>query len=61
MIEREANNLHQVIDILHLKQKEYADIIQTRTSGDSTDHSEIRRITGMLMLFPQVFVFYVHK
>ncbi|KAK9941380.1 hypothetical protein M0R45_017986 [Rubus argutus] len=48
MIEREANNLHQVIDILHLKHKEYADIIQTRTSGDSTDHSEIRRITGDL-------------
>lgn len=46
MIEREANNLHQVIDILHLKHKEYADVIHTRASGDSTDQSEIRRITG---------------
>ncbi|KAL6200759.1 hypothetical protein ACLB2K_030540 [Fragaria x ananassa] len=48
MIEREANNLHQVIDILHLKHKEYADVIHTRASGDSTDQSEIRRITGDL-------------
>ncbi|XP_050368274.1 E3 ubiquitin-protein ligase BRE1-like 2 [Argentina anserina] len=48
MLEREANCLRQVINILHLKHKEYADIIQSRASGDSTDQSEIRRITAEL-------------
>ncbi|CAL2242069.1 unnamed protein product [Prunus armeniaca] len=48
MMEREVKNLREVIDILHVKQKEYADVIRTYLSSQSTDQSEISRITGEL-------------
>ncbi|CAB4288058.1 unnamed protein product [Prunus armeniaca] len=48
MMEREVKNQREAIDILHMKQKEYADVIRTYLSGQSTDQSEIRRITGEL-------------
>ncbi|KAM1331737.1 hypothetical protein FF1_044140 [Malus domestica] len=48
MMEREVKNLHEGIDFLHLKHKEYADVIRTYLSSHSRDQSEIRRITGEL-------------
>ncbi|CAL2257889.1 unnamed protein product [Prunus armeniaca] len=48
MMEREVKNLREAIDILHVKQKEYADVIRTYLSSQSTDQSEISRITGEL-------------
>ncbi|CAL8150087.1 unnamed protein product [Prunus armeniaca] len=48
MMEREVKNLREAIDILHVKQEEYADVIRTYLSSQSTDQSEISRITGEL-------------
>ncbi|KAL6274308.1 hypothetical protein ACE6H2_025000 [Prunus campanulata] len=53
--EREVKNLREVIDILHVKQLEYADVIRTYLSSQSTDQSEIRRITAS-KLFVSAFV-----
>lgn len=46
MMKEEANNLHEVIDILHLKHKEYADEVQTCIGSHSMDQSEIKRLEG---------------
>lgn len=46
LMKEEASNLHEVIDILRLKHKEYADGIQTCIHSHSVDQSEIRRLTG---------------
>ncbi|KAM2274677.1 hypothetical protein ACFX1S_044448 [Malus domestica] len=48
MMEREVKNLREGIDFLHLKHKEYANVIRTYLSSHSRDQSEIRRITGEL-------------
>ncbi|CAB4261724.1 unnamed protein product [Prunus armeniaca] len=48
MMDRVVKNLREAIDILHVKQLEYADVIRTYLSSQSTDQSEIRRITGEL-------------
>ncbi|PQP98888.1 E3 ubiquitin-protein ligase BRE1-like 2 isoform X1 [Prunus yedoensis var. nudiflora] len=45
MTEREVKNLREAIDILHVKPLEYADVIRACLSSQSTDQSEIRRIT----------------
>lgn len=42
----EANNLHEVIDGLHLKHKEYADGIQCYIHNHSVDQTEIKRLAG---------------
>lgn len=55
MLKEEANNLRGVIDILHLKHKEYADRIQTYISSHSVDQSEMTRLTGFLDI--QTFLF----
>ncbi|XWS73440.1 hypothetical protein CRYUN_Cryun02cG0129000 [Craigia yunnanensis] len=46
MMKEESKNLHDVIDTLHLKHKEYDDGIQTYISSHSTDQSEIKRLQG---------------
>ncbi|XP_012093331.1 E3 ubiquitin-protein ligase BRE1-like 2 isoform X2 [Jatropha curcas] len=51
MMKEEAKNLHKVIDVLHLKHKEYTDEIQTYVSTHSTDQSEIKRLAGELEEF----------
>ncbi|KAJ9153358.1 hypothetical protein P3X46_026806 [Hevea brasiliensis] len=48
MMKEEAKNLHEVIDVLHLKHKEYTDEIQTSISSNSVDQSEIKRLAGEL-------------
>ncbi|TXG73101.1 hypothetical protein EZV62_001680 [Acer yangbiense] len=48
MMKEEARNLREVIDILHLKHKEYANGIQTYISNHSADQSEIQRLAGEL-------------
>ncbi|GLT39461.1 hypothetical protein SLA2020_136500 [Shorea laevis] len=48
MMKEEAKNLHEVIDALHSKHKEYADGIQTYIRNHSVDQSEIKRIEGEL-------------
>ncbi|PON65184.1 Cdk-activating kinase assembly factor [Parasponia andersonii] len=48
MMKEEANNLNSLIDVLHLKHKEYADQIATYKSNHSLDQSEIKRLAGEL-------------
>ncbi|KAK9273851.1 hypothetical protein L1049_018663 [Liquidambar formosana] len=48
LLKEEATNLHEVIDVLHLKHKEYADGIQTYFNSHSVDQSEIKRLAGEL-------------
>ncbi|GLT71354.1 hypothetical protein SLA2020_433820 [Shorea laevis] len=48
MMKEEATNLHEVVDALHLKHKEYTDGIQTYIRNLSVDQSEIKRIEGEL-------------
>ena len=48
LMKEEVDNLHKVMDILHLKHKEYADEIQTCIENNSVDQSEIKRLNGML-------------
>ncbi|KAJ0083929.1 hypothetical protein Patl1_29941 [Pistacia atlantica] len=48
MMKEEAKNLHEVIEILHLKHKEYANWIQTYICNHSVDQSEIKRVAGEL-------------
>ncbi|KAG5628493.1 hypothetical protein H5410_000210 [Solanum commersonii] len=42
MMKEEANYLHQVIDVLHLKHKEYADAIEACNQRQSADQSELK-------------------
>ncbi|KAF6149358.1 hypothetical protein GIB67_016896 [Kingdonia uniflora] len=48
LMKEEAENLHKVIDILHLKHKEYEDEIQTCIHSHTADQSEIKRLAGEL-------------
>jgi len=45
-----ANNLRQAIDILHQKHKQYADEINSYLDSHSKDQSEIKRISGTVLL-----------
>ncbi|KAJ8635964.1 hypothetical protein MRB53_010231 [Persea americana] len=47
-LREEADNLHKVIDILHMKHKEYADEMQKYFESHSRDQSEIKCLTGEL-------------
>lgn len=46
LMKEEVDNLHKVMDILHLKHKQYADEIQTCNENNSVDQSEIKRLLG---------------
>lgn len=46
MMKEEANNLREIIEILHLKHKEYADEIQTYVRSHLMDQAEIKRLSG---------------
>uniref|UniRef100_A0A5B7BKN1 E3 ubiquitin protein ligase n=1 Tax=Davidia involucrata TaxID=16924 RepID=A0A5B7BKN1_DAVIN len=48
LMKEEANHLHEVIDVLHSKHKQYADGIQTYVHSHSVDQSEIKRLEGEL-------------
>lgn len=46
-MKEEAGHLHEGIDVLHLKHKQYADEIQTCFNNHSVDQSEIKRLAGI--------------
>lgn len=46
MMKEEAKSLHEAIDVLHLKHKEYAEDIQIYIRSHSEDVSEIKRLEG---------------
>lgn len=48
MMKEEANYLRQVIDVLHLKHKAYADAIEACNQRQSADQSELKRLEGEL-------------
>ncbi|XP_030524209.1 E3 ubiquitin-protein ligase BRE1-like 2 isoform X2 [Rhodamnia argentea] len=48
MMKEEAKSLHEAIDVLHLKHKEYAEDIQIYVRSHSEDASEIKRVEGEL-------------
>lgn len=48
LMKEEAGHLHEAIDVLHLKHKQYADEIQTCINNHSVDQSEIKRLAGEL-------------
>ncbi|CAA2992289.1 Hypothetical predicted protein [Olea europaea subsp. europaea] len=48
LMKEEAGHLHEGIDVLHLKHKQYADEIQTCFNNHSVDQSEIKRLAGEL-------------
>ncbi|XP_042514647.1 E3 ubiquitin-protein ligase BRE1-like 2 [Macadamia integrifolia] len=48
IMREEAHSLRKVIDILHLKHREYAHEIQTYVHSHSMDQSEIKRLAGEL-------------
>uniref|UniRef100_A0A2P2LH56 E3 ubiquitin protein ligase n=1 Tax=Rhizophora mucronata TaxID=61149 RepID=A0A2P2LH56_RHIMU len=48
MMKEEAKNLSEVIDVLHLKHKEFSDQIQTYINSHSVDESEINSLAGDL-------------
>ncbi|XP_015581901.2 E3 ubiquitin-protein ligase BRE1-like 2 isoform X1 [Ricinus communis] len=48
MMKEEINNIHEVIDILHAKHKQYTDEIQIYISSHSKDQSEIKHLAGEL-------------
>lgn len=48
MMKEEAKNLHEVMEILHLRHKEYADQIETYISSHSVDQAEIQHLAGEL-------------
>lgn len=47
-MKEEANHLQVVIDTLHDKHKEYADMIQSYSSTHSVDQAEIKKISGFM-------------
>lgn len=58
MMKEEANNLREIIEIIHLKHKEYADEIQTYVSGHLKDQAEIKRLSGLWGIsFPIFLIF----
>lgn len=46
LITEEASHLHEVVDVLHLKHKKYADEIQSCIDNHSVDQLEIKRLAG---------------
>ncbi|KAK6141297.1 hypothetical protein DH2020_024966 [Rehmannia glutinosa] len=48
LITEEATRLHEVVDVLHFKHKQYADEIQTCINNHSVDQLEIKRLAGEL-------------
>lgn len=48
MMKEEAKNLHEVMEIIHLKHKEYADQIENYISSHSVDQAEIQHLAGEL-------------
>ncbi|KAI3791297.1 hypothetical protein L2E82_05029 [Cichorium intybus] len=48
LMKDEINNLKTIIEALHVKHKEYADMIQSYTHSNSVDQSEIKRVAGDL-------------
>ncbi|GFP96126.1 E3 ubiquitin-protein ligase bre1-like 2 [Phtheirospermum japonicum] len=48
LITEEASRLHEVVDVLHFKHKQYADEIQTCINNHSVDQLEIRHLAGEL-------------
>ncbi|KAK1429082.1 hypothetical protein QVD17_11282 [Tagetes erecta] len=48
LMKEEANHLQVVIEALHVKQKEYADMIQSYSSTHSVDQAEIKKVSGEL-------------
>lgn len=46
MMKEEATNLGEIIKILHLKHKAYADEIQTYACSHLMDQTEIKRLSG---------------
>ncbi|XAR62895.1 Ubiquitin--protein ligase [Bertholletia excelsa] len=48
LMKDETSYLHEVIDVLHLKHKDYADKIQIYIHSHSVDQSEINHLTGQL-------------
>ncbi|KAK3409693.1 hypothetical protein EUGRSUZ_J01791 [Eucalyptus grandis] len=48
MTKEEAKSLHEAIDVLHLKHKEYAEDIQIYVRSHSEDASEIKHLEGEL-------------
>lgn len=47
MIKQEIRTLHEAIDVLQYKQKEYSNIIQSYLTRQSEDEAEIRRLEGV--------------
>lgn len=43
----EARHLHDVVDVLHFKHKQYADEIQACIDNHSVDQLEIKRLAGI--------------
>lgn len=48
MMKEEAKSLHEVMEIIHLKHKEYADQIENYISSHSVDQAEIQHLAGEL-------------
>ncbi|XP_052183400.1 E3 ubiquitin-protein ligase BRE1-like 2 isoform X2 [Diospyros lotus] len=48
LMKEEAAFLHEAIDVLHLKHKDYANMLRTCIQGHSVDQSEINRLAGEL-------------
>ncbi|XP_059665044.1 E3 ubiquitin-protein ligase BRE1-like 2 isoform X2 [Cornus florida] len=48
LMKEEANHLHEVIDVLHMKHKEYTDGIQAHLHSHAVNQSEIKRLAGEL-------------
>lgn len=46
LMKEEVKHLHVVIEALHVKHKEYDDMIQSYSHSHSVDQSEIKRIAG---------------
>lgn len=51
MMKEEANYLRQVIDVLHLKHKAYADAIEACNQRQSADQSELKRLEGICNIY----------
>lgn len=60
MMRKEAKNLREAIDVLHLKHKDYATEMQTYIISHSTDRSEIQRLAGLKIVpFNSTLAFFV--
>lgn len=46
LMKEEVDSIHKVIDTLHLKHKEYTDMIQAYTENNSVEQSEIKHLEG---------------